>query len=255
MPVVLVEKQSTHTTVITLNRPERRNALTIELMQELVAAVDEASADDTQRLLILRGAGPAFCAGMDLNQTNDPSKAHESGGMVAKTLLALSQTRLITIAAVHGAVVAGGAGIMSACDLVVAAEGTKFGYPEARRGLVAANVMTFLRRQLRERDIRELLFTSELVDATRAREMGLVNRVLPAAELDNEVNKLAAAVLQGAPGALTSAKRLLEQLWSTTVKQDIETALGHHMQARESAEAKEGVTAFLEKRPPAWAQP
>ena len=254
MPVVLVEKQSTHTTVITLNRPERRNALTIELMQELVAAVDEASADDTQRLLILRGAGPAFCAGMDLNETNDPSKAHESGGMVAKTLLALSQTRLITIAAVHGAAVAGGAGIMSACDLVVAAEGTKFGYPEARRGLVAANVMTFLRRQLGERDIRELLFTSELIDAARAREMGLVNRVVPAAELDNEVSKLAASVLEGAPGALANAKRLLEQLWSTSVKQDIETALGHHMQARESAEAKEGVTAFLEKRPPAWAQ-
>ena len=254
MPVVLVEKQSTHTTVITLNRPERRNALTIELMQELVAAVDEASADDTQRLLILRGAGPAFCAGMDLNETNDPSKAHESGGLVAKTLLALSQTRLITIAAVHGAAVAGGAGIMSACDLVVAAEGTKFGYPEARRGLVAANVMTFLRRQLGERDIRELLFTSELIDAARAREMGLVNRVVAAAELDTEVSKLAASVLQGAPGALASAKRLLEQLWSTTVKQDIETALGHHMQARESAEAKEGVTAFLEKRPPAWAQ-
>ena len=143
---------------------------------------------------------------------------------------------------------------MSACDLVVAAEGTKFGYPEARRGLVAANVMTFLRRQLRERDIRELLFTSELIGAARAREMGLVNRVVPAAELDSEVGKLTASVLQGAPGALANAKRLLEQLWSTSVKQDIETALGHHMQARESAEAKEGVTAFLDKRPPAWAQ-
>ena len=254
MPVVLVERQSAHTTVVTLNRPERRNALTIELMQELVAAVDEAAANDTQRLLVLRGAGPAFCAGMDLNETADPSKAHESGGMVAKTLLALSQTRLITIAAVHGAAVAGGAGIMSACDLVVAAEGTKFGYPEARRGLVAANVMTFLRRQLRERDIRELLFTSELIDAARGCEIGLVNRVVPAAELDREVSKLAASVLQGAPGALTTAKRLLEQLWSTSVKEDIETAHAHHMQARESAEAKEGVAAFLEKRPPAWAQ-
>ena len=254
MPVVLVERQSAHTTVLTLNRPERRNALTIELMTELVAAVDQALNDDTQRVLILRGAGPAFCAGMDLNETADASKAHESGGMVAKTLLALSQTRLITIAAVHGAAVAGGAGIMSACDFVVAAEGTKFGYPEARRGLVAANVMTFLRRQLRERDIRELLFASELIDAARAREMGLINRVVPAAELDQEVSKIVASVLQGAPGALMHAKWLLEQLWSTSVKQDIETALGHHMQARESAEAKEGVAAFLEKRPPRWAE-
>lgn len=254
MPVVLVERQSAHTTVVTLNRPERRNALTIELMTELVAAVDQASNDDTQRVLILRGAGPAFCAGMDLNETADASKAHESGGMVAKTLLALSQTRLITIAAVHGAAVAGGAGIMSACDFVVAAEGTKFGYPEARRGLVAANVMTFLRRQLRERDIRELLFASELIDATRARDMGLVNRVVPAAALDQEGSKIVASILQGAPGALMNAKRLLEQLWSTSVKQDIETALAHHMQARESAEAKEGVAAFLEKRSPRWAE-
>jgi len=254
MPVVLVERQSAHTTLVALNRPERRNALTIELMTDLVAAVDQASNDDTQRVLILRGAGPAFCAGMDLNETADASKAHESGGMVAKTLLALSQTRLITIAAVHGAAVAGGAGIMSACDFVVAAEGTKFGYPEARRGLVAANVMTFLRRQLRERDVRELLFASELIDAARAREIGLVNRVVPAAELDQEVGKIVASVLQGAPGALTNAKRLLEQLWSTSVKQDIETALSHHMQARESAEAKEGVAAFLEKRAPRWAE-
>jgi methylglutaconyl-CoA hydratase len=254
MPVVFVERQSAHTTVVTLNRPERRNALTIELMTDLVAAVDQASNDDTQRVLILRGAGPAFCAGMDLSETADASKAHESGDMVAKTLLALSQTRLITIAAVHGAAVAGGAGIMSACDFVVAAEGTKFGYPEARRGLVAANVMTFLRRQLRERDVRELLFASELIDAARAREIGLVNRVVPAAELDQEVSKIVASVLQGAPGALTNAKRLLEQLWPTSVKEDIETALSHHMQARESAEAKEGVAAFLEKRAPRWAE-
>jgi len=254
MPVVLVERQSAHTATVTLNRPKRRNALTIELMTDLVAAVDQASNDDTQRVLILRGAGRAFCAGMDLNETADASKAHESGGMVAKTLLALSQTRLITIAAVHGAAVAGGAGIMSVCDFVVAAEGTKFGYPEARRGLVAANVMTFLRRQLRERDVRELLFASELIDAARAREIGLVNRVVPAAELDQEVSKIVASVLQGAPGALTNAKRLLEQLWSTSVEQDIETALSHHMQARESAEAKEGVAAFLEKRAPRWAE-
>jgi methylglutaconyl-CoA hydratase len=252
MPVLLVEKQSAQT-IVTLNRPERRNALTIELMNELTAAIDAASADESQRILILRGAGPAFCAGMDLNETADPSKAHESGGMVAKTLLALSQTRLITIAAVHGAAVAGGAGIMSACDFAVAAEGTKFGYPEVKRGLVAGLVMTFLRRQLRERDIRELLFTAELIDANRAREIGFVNRVVPADALDAEVQKLASAVLQGAPGALANSKRLLEELWSTSVKEDIETALAHHMQARESVEAKEGVAAFLEKRSPRWA--
>jgi methylglutaconyl-CoA hydratase len=239
---------------VTLNRPERRNALTIELMTQLVGAIDAATADESQRVLILRGAGPAFCAGMDLNETQDASRAHESSGMVAKTLLAVSQTRLMTIAQVHGAAVAGGAGIMSACDFVIAAEGTKFGYPEARRGLIAAQVMTFLRRQLRERDIRELLFTAELIDAARAKEIGLVTRVVAADQLEAETQKLTSQILQGAPGALMHSKRLLEQLWSTSVKQDIETAISHHMQARESDEAKEGVAAFLEKRKPNWAE-
>jgi methylglutaconyl-CoA hydratase len=253
MSLVLVERPSPAITVVTLNRPERRNALTIELMTQLVGAIDTATTDETQRVLILRGAGPAFCAGMDLNETQDPARAHESAGMVAKTLLAVSQTRLMTIAQVHGAAVAGGAGIMSACDFVVAAEGTKFGYPEARRGLIAAQVMTFLRRQLRERDIRELLFTAELIDAARAKEIGLVTRVVAADQLEAETQKLTSQILQGAPGALMHAKRLLEQLWSTSVKQDIETAIAHHMQARESDEAKEGVAAFLEKRQPRWA--
>jgi methylglutaconyl-CoA hydratase len=255
MSLVLVERLTPHVTHVTLNRPERRNALTIELMAQLVGAFDAASADETQRVVVLRGAGPAFCAGMDLNETQDASRAHESAGMVAKSLLAISQTRLITIAAVHGGAVAGGAGIMSACDFVVAAEGTKIGYPEARRGLVAAAVMTFLRRQLGERHIRELLFTGELIDAARAREIGLVNRVVGADQLEAETEKLALQILQGAPNALTNAKRLLEQLWSTPVKEDIERALAHHMQARESDEAKEGVAAFLEKRPPKWAPP
>ena len=252
MPVLLIEKQSAQT-IVTLNRPERRNALTIELMSELVQAIEAAAADEAQRVLILRGAGLSFCTGMDLNETADASKAHDSANLVAKMLLTLSQTRLITIAAVHGAAVAGGAGIMSVCDFVVAAEGTKIGYPEARRGLVAGLVMTFLRRQLRERDVRDLLFTGELIDAERAREIGLVNRVVAPDEVETETQKFAVSVLQGAPNALANAKRLLGELWPTSVKQDLDRALAHHLQARESAEAKEGVAAFLEKRPPKWA--
>src|SRR6516165_8138977 len=158
MPVLLIEKQSPQVTVITLNRPERRNSLTIELLNELVSAINTASSHSEQRALILRGAGAAFCTGLDLKEAADQTKAHETAEMVANTLIAISQTRLVTIAAVHGAAVAGGAGIMSACDFVVAAEGTKIGYPEMRRGLVAGLVMTFLRRQIGERNVRELLF-------------------------------------------------------------------------------------------------
>ncbi|MEY2479499.1 MAG: methylglutaconyl-CoA hydratase [Verrucomicrobiota bacterium] len=252
MPVVLVEKQSQAVTVLTLNRPERRNSLTIELLTELIAAIELAASDPAQRVLILRGAGKAFCTGLDLKEAADATKAHATAEMVAKTLVTLSETRLVTIAAVHGAAVAGGAGIMSACDFVIAAERTKFGYPEVRRGLVAGLVMTFLRRQLRERDLRELVFGGELIAADRAREIGLVNRVVPPNELENETKKIVDAVLQGAPEAVTNTKRLIEELWSTSVKEDVDLALKHHMQARESAEAKEGIAAFNEKRPPKW---
>ncbi len=251
MPNVLVETKN-RTTILTLNRPERRNALTIELMQELVAAVENASAQKDQRVLVVRGAGKVFCAGLDLNETQIPERAHQSADAVAKMLLTLSETRLITIAQVHGAAIAGGAGVMSACDFVVAAEGTKFGYPEAKRGLVAGLVMTFLRRQLRERHIRELLLTGDLIDAARAQEIGLINRVFSPNELENGTEKLVASILQNAPGALASSKRLLEQLWPTSVREDVERALRHHLEARESPEAKEGIAAFLEKRSPIW---
>ena len=251
MPAVLVEKQTPQITLMTLNRPERRNALTIELMSELAAAIEVAAADEKQRILILRGAGKAFCTGLDLEEAAKQNP-HATAEMVALTLLALAETRLVTIALVHGAAVAGGAGIMSACDFVVAAERTRIGYPEVRRGLVAGLVMTFLRRQLRERDLRELLLASELIDAERAQAIGLVNRVVPASDLEKEAQKIVASVLQGAPGAISNSKRLMEELWSTSVREDIDRALRHHLEARESDEAKEGIAAFNEKRPPSW---
>jgi methylglutaconyl-CoA hydratase len=252
MPVVLTEKETPQTTVITLNRPERRNALTIELLSELNAAIKTASDEPHERVLILRGAGAAFCTGLDLKEAADQTKAHATAEMVASTLIAISQTRLITIAAVHGAAVAGGAGIMSACDFVVAAQGTKIGYPEVRRGLVAGLVMTFLRRQAGERKMRELLLGSELIEAERAEQIGLVNRVVARADLMNEAQKFAQSVLQGAPGALTQTKRLIDELCSSSVKEDIDLALQYHMQARESEEAREGIAAFNEKRKPKW---
>jgi methylglutaconyl-CoA hydratase len=254
MPVVLVEKESPQISVLTLNRPDRRNSLTLELLTELCAAINIASEQQEQRVLILHGAGAAFCTGLDLKEAADHTKAHATAEMVAETLITISQTRLITIAAVHGAAVAGGAGIMSACDFVVAAERTKIGYPEVRRGLVAGLVMTFLRRQVGERNLRELLFSGELIDAVRANEIGLVNRVVAADDVMNEAKKFAASVLQGAPGALSQTKRLVEELWWHSVKGDVELALKYHMQARESDEAGEGIAAFNEKRKPSWTE-
>jgi methylglutaconyl-CoA hydratase len=252
MSVVLVEKKTPQITIVTLNRPERRNALSIQLLTELIATIKLASDETRERVLILRGAGAAFCTGLDLKEAQDQT-AHATADLVAHVLGALSEAHPVTIAAVHGAAVAGGAGIMSACDYVVAAEGTKIGYPETRRGLVAGLVLTFLHRQLRERDMRELLLGGELIDAKRALEMGLVNCVVPGGEVMNEALKFADSVLQGAPNAVLQTKRMIEELWPTSVKDDLERALKHHLQARGSAEAREGIGAFNEKRKPNWA--
>src|ERR1700732_896766 len=127
MPVVLIEKQTPQITVLTLNRPERRNALTIELLTVLATEIAAASTDAQKWVLILRGAGAAFCTGLDLKEAADPKKAHATAEMVAKTLITIAETRLVTIAAVHGAAVAGGAGIMSGCDFVVGAGKNKNG--------------------------------------------------------------------------------------------------------------------------------
>lgn len=252
MSVLLVEKQSPQITIATLNRPERRNSLTIELLNKLISTINATADQSEQRVLILRGAGDAFCTGLDLKEAADQTKAHATAEMVAKTLITIAETRLVTIAAVHGAAVAGGAGIMSACDFVVAAEKTKIGYPEVRRGLVAGLVMTFLRRQVSERNLRELVLGAELIDAVRAREIGLVNRVVARDELMNEAQEFANSVLQGGPSAMAQTKRVIEELWATSVKEDVDLALTHHMQARESDEAREGIAAFNEKRSPNW---
>jgi methylglutaconyl-CoA hydratase len=252
MPVVLIEKQSPQITVITLNRPERRNALTLELLTELCAAIKVASDEPQKRVVILCGGGAAFCTGLDLKEAADQTKAHTTAEMVANTLIAISQTHLVTIAAVHGAAVAGGAGIMSACDFVVAAERTKIGYPEVRRGLVAGLVTTFLRRQVGERNMRELLLGSELIEAERAKAIGLVNRVVARNDLMTEALKFAESALQGAPGAVAQTKRLIDELWWRSVKDDVDLALKYHMEARESGEAREGIAAFNEKRKQNW---
>ena len=136
----------------------------------------------------------------------------------------------------------------------MATRDAKFGYPEVRRGLVPALIMTFLRRQLRERDTRELLLLGKLFDATHAQSIGLLNRVVAdEAALTAEVHSLVGSLLQGGPEAVAETKKLLAELWPVSVPADLDRALAFHLNARNSAEAKEGVAAFREKRPPNWA--
>jgi methylglutaconyl-CoA hydratase len=249
---VLVSREGSLSTV-TLNRPDKRNALNVELLDALCAAVGEADATAGQRVLILRGSGPVFCSGLDLAEAAAPDRAALSAQAVQRALLALSTTRLITIAVVQGAAIAGGAGLMSACDFAIATRDAKFGYPEIRRGLVPALIMTFLRRQLRERDARELLLLGKLFDAAHAHAIGLINRVVAdEAALETEVSTIVSSLLQGAPEALAETKKLLADLWPSPLPRDLDAAHEFHVAARSSTEAQEGIAAFLEKRPPNW---
>src|SRR4051794_7373497 len=165
MQPVLIEQRGPFT-VITLSRPDRRNALTIELMRQLVAAVSAANADASRRAIILRGSGEGFCAGMDLKEAQAMPTGHEAIARgVADMLRAVHASPLVTVAAVHGHAMAGGAGLMAACDLAVAAAGTKIGYPEVRRGLVPALVSTLLRHQIGERRVRGVVLPAGAITA------------------------------------------------------------------------------------------
>ena len=239
-------------TLVTLNRPDKRNALNCALMEACSEAFESLAQDPTQRVIILRGEGPVFCAGLDLAEAFAPQNGERTAGLVARLLRAVYQVPQVTIAAVHGASIACGAGLMSACDLVVATPETRIGYTEVRRGLVAALVMTLLHRQVRERDARELLLLGDLISAERAREMGLVSRVVSPDKLMDEALALARTALLGAPGAIGHTKKVLDELWPSSFNHDLDETLLHHLSARASTEMREGVAAFLEKRNPSW---
>lgn len=239
-------------TLLTFNRADKRNALSVELVQALLASLTAAENDPAQRVLILTGTGPVFCAGLDLAEAADPGRAHQSAELIAQALRRLSESRLVTIAVVRGAAIAGGAGLMSACDFAFAEESARIGYPETRRGLVAALVMTFLRRQLRERDARRILLTGEIFSGRHAEMIGLVNEALKEDQLMSTALHTAKEVMQGGPEAVARTKQLLAQMWPASLPADLEKAMGTHLETRQSAEIQEGIAAFREKRPPKW---
>jgi methylglutaconyl-CoA hydratase len=251
MPLIEVKTTGPVTTV-TLNRPEKRNALTVDMLRDLAEAFREIARERAHRVVIVRGEGMSFCTGLDLIETKDRNKSRESAKNVGEVLRAIVNTPAVTIATVQGHAVAGGAGIMSACDIVVAEEGTMIGYPEPRRGLVAAMVMTLLQRQIGDRKARELLLTGELISAERALEIGLITRVVPRGGLDAEVIAISTSILKNAPGAIADTKVLLEALAPRNFDKALGRAYTVALRMRSSTEAREGLQAFEEKRDPDW---
>lgn len=236
-------------TELTLNRPDKRNALSLQVLEDLFTACEGAR---HARVLILRGSGPAFCAGLDLEEAANESQAQRLSQGVARALLSLYSAPAVTIAVVQGVAMAGGAGLVAACDFAIAAKDARIGFPETRRGLVAALVMTVLRRRLSGRHLSELLLLGEAVDADRALAIGLVHRVVTSNQLNQAANELVQQALQGAPMATAQTKRLMERLESRSLSDDLSMALATHNEVRGESEAQEGIRAFLEKRPPSW---
>jgi methylglutaconyl-CoA hydratase len=244
--------------VITLNRPDRRNALSRDLITALTEAFQKSRDDPAVRSVILTGAGSVFCAGMDLaelaatvDQSPEPAALWEDAHRLALLFDLIYTLPKPTIAAVNGAAVAGGAGLVSVCDLALSVPEAKFGYPEVRRGLVAALVMPHLLRHVGERAARYLLLTGELFDAAEAVRVGLVNRVVPAPELMLEAQHWSEALAQGGPDALAQTKALLHRFSAHAVSLDEITQAS--AAPRLTEECRQGLKAFFAKQPVPWA--
>ena len=243
--------------LLTLNRPEVRNALSTELRDELFDAVQQAAADDAVRALVLTGSGNVFCSGLDLSELQTIRERSTEDNRADSAALARLLERLYTfpkpvVAALNGHAIAGGAGLASVCDLVVMAEGAKLGYTEARIGFVAALVGVFLVRQVGEKHARDLLLSARLVTANEALAMGLVNRVEAEDDVLDVALALAAQLAQNAPSSLELTKSLLAALPGMGLQEGLRYAVEVNALSRTTDDLKEGVAAFLEKRDPSW---
>ncbi len=241
---------------ITLNRPERRNAMTPEMQEELIGAMESAVASGC-RVVVFAGAGDAFCSGLDLSalqgmKGKSAAEYRADAERVAKLFRTLYELPLPTIAAVHGAAVAGGTGLATICDFTLATPGAKFGYREARIGFVPALVSAYLALQVGDKRCRDLLLTGRIFDAAEAFRLGLVNELVAPENLGGRVAALAETLVANSPESLGATKRLLAAQNRVWLDAAVEAALAANSEARETADFGEGVTAFLEKRKPVW---
>jgi len=241
---------------ITLNRPEKRNAISYELIEELLGALAEVEKSSAQ-VLILTGAGKAFCSGMDLDNLKEligrsPEQSRKDSETMARLFRTLYEFPKPTIAAVNGAAIAGGAGLATLCDITLAGPEAKFGYTEVRIGFVPAIVSTFLLRQVGEKQARDLLLTGRIISAEEAHGMGLINQIVPAEQLMDRARELAGEIMKNSPMSLRVTKQLLNGQARADLDREIEAAVRENAAVRATADFREGVSSFLEKRQPRW---
>ncbi len=241
---------------VTLNRPDKRNAISFELIDDLLRALKEVEISDAI-VLIVTGAGKAFSSGMDLDNLNtligrSPEQNLEDSQTMVRMFRSLYEFPKVTIAAVNGAAIAGGTGLALLCDFTLAVPEAKFGYTEVRIGFVPAIVSTFLLRQVGEKHARDLLLTGRIIGAEEAARMGLINDIVAPDMLMTRARGLAALLMENSPASLRATKKLLSDHARAELDTQIEAAVRENAAVRTTADFREGITSFLEKRKPVW---
>jgi methylglutaconyl-CoA hydratase len=241
---------------ITLNRPEKRNALSLQLLDELLAALDEIEKSDAL-VVVLTGAGKSFCAGMDLEELKSlTGKSHadnlRDSRRMARIFRRLYEFPRPTIAAANGAAIAGGTGLATMCDFTLAVPDAKFGYTEVRIGFVPAIVSSILVWQVGHKIARDLLLTGRIFDAAEAYRFGLVNEVVPPESLMRRARELASQLMENSPSSVRLTKKLVNGFITDALDQQIEQGVVENAAIRQTADFREGITSFLEKRKPRW---
>ncbi len=243
---------------LTLNRPEVHNAFNARLIAELHAACDALRSETGLRAVVLRGAGPSFCAGADLHWMRESLNYTHAENLADAARLdamfeALNTLPVAVIGRVHGAALGGGVGLAACCDVVVAAEEASFGFTEARLGLLPAVIARYVTPKIGPGQARALFVTARRFSAQRALAIGLVHEVTPAEELDAAVERVIEAVLACGPQAVAASKALVSAVTTLALAEAREYVIGAIAAARTGPEGQEGLRAFLEKRRPGWA--
>jgi methylglutaconyl-CoA hydratase len=241
---------------VTLNRPDKRNAISAAMIAELQTALDEIEKSHA-RVGIVTGSGKAFCSGMDLEMLaaiaqQSPAENQEDSRRLARLFRRLWSFPRPLIAAVNGAALAGGCGIATLCDFTLAVPEAKFGYTEVKIGFLPAIVSVFLIRQIGEKRSRDLLLTGRIIEAAEAKEVGLINELVPAEKLLDRAKELADLLISASPASLSRAKRLMTSAVAAAVDADLERAVLENARIRCTPDFKEGLASFLEKRKPVW---
>jgi methylglutaconyl-CoA hydratase len=237
---------------VTLNRPEKRNALNAELVSELRDAIGASGRDPKCRLILLSGAGKDFCSGADLEGLDKTAQADVLDNMAgarhtAELFLMMRNHPRPIVAAVQGRALAGGCGLATACDIILAAQSAQFGYPEVNIGFVPAMVMAILRRSISEKAAFELVVTGETIPAARAHELGLIHRVYSDDQFAQEVTTYAERLASKSASAVMLSKRLLYNMDSMSFEAALEAGVEINAIARMTEDCRKGIERFIKK--------